>query len=157
MGDYRKVASAIVFNDKGEVLSFQRLKENRQKGWQFSQGGIEENETPLEAAQRELFEETGIKSIKLVKEFKEPLKLTYPPNVVNKFSKIGAEMHFSLFYFYGKDSEIDLMTSVQEFKDWKWVPIEEYPIEDIVDFKKEVYIEILSKIKPEIKNFLKNH
>jgi 8-oxo-dGTP diphosphatase len=59
-------STAIVFNDKKEILLAQRYyindPTNRYHGsWGFPGGGIEENEQPLETAIRETLEETGIR------------------------------------------------------------------------------------------------
>lgn len=63
-------ATAIVFNDKMEILLAKRYyvndPTNKYHGvWGFPGGRIEENEQPLEAAIRETLEETGIK-IKII-------------------------------------------------------------------------------------------
>ena len=48
--------------------------------------------------------------------------------------------------FIGEDKEINLKTQNPEFVDWKWILLDELP-EVIVDFKKDLYIDLLRKIK----------
>ena len=49
--------------------------------------------------------------------------------------------------FLGEDKEINLQQKHPEFKDWKWVLIEE--LENlIVPFKKDLYQEITKEFKP---------
>ena len=59
---YRKNVGVIVFKNH-KVLLFSRA-DQKTECWQFPQGGIEKNETIINAAKRELFEETCIKNIR---------------------------------------------------------------------------------------------
>ncbi len=57
----QSIALAAVFNAQGEVLLLKRPLGTPQGGlWSFPGGKVESGETPLDATQRELFEETGI-------------------------------------------------------------------------------------------------
>eukprot|EP00227_Mantoniella_beaufortii_P001847 CAMPEP_0197605804 /NCGR_PEP_ID=MMETSP1326-20131121/43810_1 /TAXON_ID=1155430 /ORGANISM="Genus nov. species nov., Strain RCC2288" /LENGTH=222 /DNA_ID=CAMNT_0043173649 /DNA_START=54 /DNA_END=722 /DNA_ORIENTATION=+ len=56
---YRRCAAALVFNAKGEVLVGERS--DRPGSWNMPQGGIEIDESTVEAASRELYEEVGMK------------------------------------------------------------------------------------------------
>ena len=57
---YRPNVGIIIANTKGKLLYCKRRRSNN---WQFPQGGIDRNETPEQAAFRELFEEVGIKTV----------------------------------------------------------------------------------------------
>lgn len=57
-------AGAVVINEAGQVL----LVEQRGNVWSLPKGHLEENETALEAAERELREETGITRFQKLKE-----------------------------------------------------------------------------------------
>ena len=50
----------ILLNDKNNVFVGKRI-DNPKNSWQMPQGGVDENEDFLQAAKRELEEETGVK------------------------------------------------------------------------------------------------
>jgi 8-oxo-dGTP pyrophosphatase MutT (NUDIX family) len=51
----------IVVNANNELLLLQRSdKTSRAHGWDFAGGGVDKGENPLDAAMREVFEETGL-------------------------------------------------------------------------------------------------
>ena len=116
------------------------------------QGGIDQNETPLNAMKRELAEETSIKNIKILKEIENWLEYELPPNLLGKIWKgkfRGQKQKWFIVKFLGQDSEINLNTKHQEFIEWKWINYNSLP-EVIVNFKREVY----KKLKLEINNFI---
>ncbi len=61
----RASAGGIIVGPEGKVI----LVEQHRNSWSFPKGGIEVGETELEAAKREIYEETGLKDITLI----EPL------------------------------------------------------------------------------------
>lgn len=152
-GKYRLNALAVVFNAEGKVLLCAR-SDCYDHPWQFPQGGIEEGETPEEAARRELFEETSISSVELAAALPAPQYYDFPPEVLEKFRKlgrknIGQKQYSFLFRFVGKDSEINLGEN-GEFRSWKWAEMSE-AVAGIAAFKKEVYQKIAEAFTPFIK------
>ena len=57
----------ILLNNENKVFVGKRIDNQKGNHWQMPQGGIDENENFLEAAKRELEEETSIKSVKIIK------------------------------------------------------------------------------------------
>ena len=62
----RKGVGIIVLNKNNEVFVGKR-RDNPIDKWQMPQGGIDLNESPLDAMKRELVEETSITQIKILK------------------------------------------------------------------------------------------
>lgn len=56
-------AGGVVLNKKGQVL----VVNQRRRSWSLPKGHLEEGEEILDAARREIYEESGLKELKLVK------------------------------------------------------------------------------------------
>lgn len=138
---YRRNAGIVVFNRQRQVLLCKR--NDVADSWQFPQGGIEEGETVAQAARRELYEETSLKNVTLIKSLEMPARYTFPPNIIELMQKrgfhnIGQDIYWSLFFFDGNDAEIDLQTENPEFSEYRWGTLEE-ACSLIIPFKKTAY------------------
>jgi len=152
---YRLNVGIVVFNQEGKVLLCAR-NDQKNECWQFPQGGVERGEEYLEAALRELYEETGLQSVKLVGQILEPLRYDFPDNFKLPFK--GQEQYWFLFYFNGADSEINFRVNPGEieFRGYQWSDINMAP-KVIVEFKKEVYNKVVEFFKPVIEQYLRGH
>ncbi len=137
----------VVLNVKNKVFVAKR-KDNPIDKWQMPQGGVDNGEDFLKAMKRELFEETGIKNIKIIKKIEKMYEYELPENLVGiiwKGKYRGQQQKWFITKFLGNDDEINLNTSNPEFIEWKWIDVETLP-DVIVDFKKKLYIDILKEI-----------
>ncbi len=157
---YRKNAAVVVCNRKGKVLICQRVADIPHN-WQFPQGGIEDGETPLEAAYRELSEETGLTKVDLIAQYPQGIKYRFTDDIIEKFRKmgrlnIGQEHFWTLFLNLGSDDDINFKTHPEEieFKAYRWVDLEE-AVESVVPFKKESYQKMAAYFKPFIEQIKK--
>ena len=117
--------------------------------WQMPQGGVEENEYLLSAMKRELYEETSIKSVEVLKELDKWLEYELPKNLLGKIWKgkfRGQKQKWFITRYTGDESEIDVNTKYPEFIEWKWIKMEELP-KVAVDFKKKTYEKLLLELK----------
>ena len=113
------------------------------------QGGVDIGEDYLTAMKRELFEETSIISIQVLKEIEGYFEYQLPKNLLGIIWKgkfRGQKQKWFIAKFIGDEKEINLNTKYPEFIEWKWVMPEELPV-IIVDFKKAMYIELLKVIR----------
>ena len=140
----------ILLNNQNNILVGKR-RDNPKNFWQMPQGGVNKNENFLNAAKRELEEETGVKSIELIKELDEWLEYELPENLLGKIWKgkyRGQKQKWFVMKFTGKDEEINVNTKNPEFLSWKWIKTSELT-NIAVSFKLDIY----KKLQDEL-NFL---
>ena len=138
----------VVLNSDNKVFVGKR-KDNPIDKWQMPQGGVDKNEDYLTAIKRELFEETSIKSIKILREIEGYFEYELPDNLIGIIWKgkfRGQKQKWFIARFTGEEKEINLKTKDPEFIEWKWISPEDLP-KVIVDFKKSMYLKLLKKIK----------
>ena len=144
----RNGVGVVLLNSNNYVFVGKRI-DNPKKFWQMPQGGIEKNENTFDAAKRELEEETGVKSVKLIKELDEWLIYNLPNNLLGKIWKgqfRGQKQKWFIARYTGDESEINVNTKCPEFIDWKWIKMDELP-KVAVHFKKQTYKKLLSELK----------
>ena len=143
----RSGVGIVVLNKENKIFVAKRI-DNKKNFWQMPQGGVDKGEDFYEAAIRELKEETSIKSVSLIKKI-DGLLTYHLPNellgIIWKGKFRGQRQKWFITKFLGKDDEINLDTQHPEFIDWKWIDPKDLP-EVIVDFKKELYLNLLKEI-----------
>ena len=138
----------IVLNKENKIFVAKRI-DNSKNFWQMPQGGVNKGEEFIDAAYRELAEETSIKNVKLIQELDGTLTYELPDHLLGiiwKGKYKGQKQKWFLMRFVGEEKEIDIKTKNPEFLDWKWVNIDEIT-ETVVNFKLHVYQELKEKIK----------
>ena len=148
---YRENIGMIVCNDRHQVLWAKR--KYPEDAWQFPQGGLEPNETLVEAMYRELAEELGLNrtQVKLLGQTKSWLYYDLPTHCIRYNQQplcVGQKQHWFLLQLIVEDANILLEETVdQEFVDWRWVDYD-YPIQHVISFKKDVYKAALDELRP---------
>jgi len=144
----RNGVGIIVLNKNNKVFVAKRI-DNPKNFWQMPQGGVNEGEDFLEAAYRELEEETFIKNVELIKELDGTTTYELPNHLLGiiwKGKYRGQKQKWFLMRFIGEEKEINIKTKNPEFLEWKWIDIDEIT-ELVVDFKLNVYKELKEKVK----------
>ena len=147
----RSGVGIIVLNKENKVFVAKRI-DNPKNFWQMPQGGIDKNEDFLQAAYRELEEETSIKSVKLIRELEGTTTYELPNRLLGiiwKGKYKGQKQKWFLMRFVGKDEEINIKTKKPEFLDWKWIVLDDLP-KIAVNFKLDVY----KNLKQEVSKIL---
>jgi putative (di)nucleoside polyphosphate hydrolase len=150
---YRPCVGVMLANRDGHVFVGQRI-DNPGPAWQMPQGGVDEGETPRDAALRELWEETGVPAdkVEIVAETAGWVPYDLPHDLVPKLWKgrfRGQEQKWFLMRFTGEDADVNIDTEHPEFSEWRWLPPEELA-GAIVPFKRAVYETVLAELGPHI-------
>ena len=156
LAGYRPCVGVMLLNAQGRAFIGRR----RAKGdfdivsppylWQMPQGGIDAGETPYEAALRELYEETNVKSVSLLVEAPRWLSYDLPPEAKKRWSGkfVGQTQRWFALRFTGDESEIDIDRPAggahkPEFDAWRWESPAALP-GLIVPFKRQVYEDVVA-------------
>ena len=138
---YRHGVGIIIVNSKRQLFLAKRIGK---PAWQFPQGGILENEPPLEAMYRELYEEIGLKEddVQVLTETSRWLRYKLPKKLIRHNSKplcIGQKQKWYLLKVKSDKAEFNLEASNSpEFDSWAWVSYW-YPLTQVIAFKRRVY------------------
>jgi|TARA_A100001011_G_scaffold89544_1_gene93994 putative (di)nucleoside polyphosphate hydrolase len=144
-----RIGVGIAVLNKSNKVFVAKRKDNPVDKWQMPQGGVDQDEDLLTAMKRELLEETGISSIKIIKELNYWLEYELPKRLLGiiwKGKYRGQKQKWFIVRFEGNESEINIKTTKPEFIEWKWLEIKELP-NVIVDFKKSLYIKLTSELE----------
>ncbi len=147
---YRPNVGIILMRSDGSVFWARRVSRD---GWQFPQGGMNTDETPIEAMYRELYEETGLQShhVDVLGATPGWLRYRLPRRSIRTNSKpvcIGQKQVWFLLKLNADESQVCLdLTDTPEFDSWRWVDFW-YPGDNVVHFKREVYVQALQLLSP---------
>ena len=145
---YRCNVGIILCNGNNKLFWARRAN---QDGWQFPQGGIDDNETPDEAMYRELYEEIGLKpeQVEVIGRTSEWAYYDLPERFVRRNSFPickGQKQIWYMLRLLGEEEDIHFdSTSTPEFDNWRWVDYWE-PAFDVVHFKRNVYLSALTEM-----------
>ena len=135
------VVIAVTRGD-GRVLAFERADVPGQ--WQLPQGGLEAGERPLEAAWRELGEETGLgeADVELVGEHPEWIVSEWPDRIAGQGARLG-QVH-RWFFFRIRDEAIEPKPDGREFSAWQWAD-PGWLTDQVVAFRQPGYAKVLGR------------
>lgn len=107
----KKIIAGGLIEKDGKYLLVQETKEKCRGKWNIPAGGVDDNENVIEAAKREVFEETGCR-----------VKITGILEIVNKSLE---NVDLLLFVFDTELIEENIRADGEEISDVKWFSYEE--------------------------------
>ncbi|SHJ04641.1 putative (di)nucleoside polyphosphate hydrolase [Aureimonas altamirensis DSM 21988] len=156
---YRPCVGIMVLNAEGKVWVGRRIAlpqgelDGEERLWQMPQGGIDPGEEPFPAALRELYEETGMRTVSLLAEADRWIDYDLPPHLVGIALKgrfRGQTQRWFAFRFDGDEGEIQIAPPPggheAEFSEWGWKTMDEV-LELIVPFKRPVYEAVVQQFR----------
>jgi putative (di)nucleoside polyphosphate hydrolase len=147
---FRANIGIILCNDDRRLLWARRLSRT---GWQFPQGGIDEDEAPQDALFRELREEVGLRPehVEIIGKTRGWLRYRLPPRFIRRHKRplcIGQKQVYFLLRFVGAEYDFQLDTTASpEFDRWCWIDYWQ-PVSDVIYFKRSVYDRALTELAP---------
>ena len=146
----------VLFNSDGLVFVAER-NDTLESIWQLPQGGVDKGESPKDAALRELLEEIGTSSAVFLKQKNLETLYDWPDFMTEEPQKKkykGQRVKLVALQFTGIDENINLNTEFPEFRNWKWVVLEDLPKMTAV-FKKPLYELAVESFKELRNNLIK--
>ena len=145
---FRPNVGIIIFNGHGKLLWAKRLG---QDAWQFPQGGVQRDESPEQAAFRELNEEVGLapEDVEIIASTEKWLRYRLPSHLIRQNSHpvcIGQKQKWYLMRLLSDTQKIRFdLSEKPEFDHWRWVSYW-YPVNQVVSFKRKVYRKALEEL-----------
>ena len=151
LGTYRRNVGLMLIAPDRRIFVGRRIKPAN--SWQMPQGGVDPDETPIEAACRELGEEVGTTKALLLRQSSRWFTYDVPedqrPSHWKGRWRGQAQLWFALA-FTGQDSDIDITAHEPEFDTWQWMGAGEM-LERIVPFKRATYVAVVDEFRDLVK------
>lgn len=147
-GQHFRAGVVIVVEHPTEPLVMAFERSDQTGSWQLPQGGLETGEEPIDAAWRELGEETGLGRTHVIADREHPTWIGYewPAEVRHENGRNGKRRGQvqKWFFFRAVAADIEPTPDGSEFTDWKWMTIDEL-IDGVLSWRRTAYEQALGR------------
>lgn len=151
LSHFRPNVGIVLARPDGRVWLGRRADTPGPTNWQFPQGGVDAGEALLDAALRELREETGAVSVTFLGRTQDWIAYAFPPEHKGRKAArgwLGQKQVWFAFRFLGDEREIDLGGHPEvEFDAWRWAGLDE-ALTGVVAFKRATYQTVIETFRP---------
>lgn len=155
---FRAGVVMVVRREDGTILACERA--DAPGSWQLPQGGIDPGESPVEAAWRELGEETGLSSndVRLVSELPDWIVYEWPTELRRATRKFGDSVRGQAQKWFlfgvipsaahsGGDDHVEPRVDGREFRAWAWKD-PHHLVDDVIEWRRDAYRRAFSRLLP---------
>jgi putative (di)nucleoside polyphosphate hydrolase len=153
---FRASAGIVLLNERGEVLAIERRK--IPGAWQLPQGGIRIDEEPMEAAKRELSEETpfNASNVQVLGELPEWMAYELPAAARSEKTGRGQVQKWFFFRLLPNAPDVRLTDrAADEVSTYKWIDLPSLTNE-VVAFRRRTYERLASFVEDELPKALQS-
>ncbi|MBN1980104.1 MAG: NUDIX domain-containing protein [Chitinivibrionales bacterium] len=146
-GEFRDNVCAVIRNREGDkLLVCHRIASPPDEGWQFPQGGIDNEKDLIQEMLRELEEEIGTNQVKVIAISQKVYRYEYPDEQSRKSKGYrGQQQRWVLCELLVDELLINVATHKPEFDAFRWVSPQQ-ALSCSVSFKRQVYQEALTDL-----------
>jgi putative (di)nucleoside polyphosphate hydrolase len=134
---YRPAVAAILQDRSGRILICERT--DTPGAWQFPQGGMEADETPIAALIREVLEEISLtRNAYSISSVRGPYRYQFPSGMTKKGFR-GQAHHYFLLRLRGSRSLVNVAGPNAEFRSARWIWPEDFDFTCLPPMKRRAY------------------